>query len=150
VLQCSGVLNDLLTYCNSHKEILTGLGVFSVVSFVATLILIPILCVRMGEDYFMPHRDMHDTLQGRHPVIRWAWVIFKQCLGIIVIVAGILMLVLPGQGVLTVIIGIMLLHFPGKRALELRLIRIPAILKAINALRQRSGHGPLQLPERTE
>ena len=54
-------------------------------SCVSGLVLIPYLCVRMREDYFMPHRDLHDTLAGRHPVIRWAWLIFKHLLGLILI-----------------------------------------------------------------
>lgn len=138
----------MLDYFREHKEILAGLGLFSVVSFVGSLVLIPYLCVRMREDYFMPHRDLHDTLAGRHPVIRWAWLIFKHLLGLILIAAGILMLVLPGQGLLTIVIGIMLLHFPGKRALERRLVQIPAVLKTVNHLRTRAGHPPLQMPDR--
>jgi len=140
----------VLDYLHDHKEILAWLGVFSVVSFIGSLVLIPILCVRMGEDYFMPHRDSEKTLAGRHPLIRWMWLIVKHLLGLLLIVVGVLMLVLPGQGVLTILIGVMLLNFPGKRALELRLIRIPAILRAINALRARAQHPPLQLPPEGE
>lgn len=119
---------------------------FSAATFVGSLILIPILCVRMGEDYFMPHRDRDETLAGRHPIIRWAGLILKNVLGGLVLLAGIAMLVLPGQGLLTIIIGVMMLNFPGKRALELRLIRLPGVLRAINALRARGHRPPLELP----
>jgi hypothetical protein len=133
---------------SEHKEFLVWLSVLSAVTFVGSLILIPILCVRMGEDYFMPHRDKDETLAGRHPMLRWTGLIVKNILGVLVFAAGVAMLFLPGQGLLTMIIGIMMLNFPGKRALELRLIRLPGILRAINHLRARSGHGPLQLPEK--
>lgn len=130
-----------------HKEILVWLGIISAVTFVGSLLLIPVLCVRMGEDYFMPQRDKEDTLAGRHPLIRWTGLILKNIIGVLLILAGIAMLVLPGQGILTIIIGIMMLNFPGKRKLELRLIRLPGILRAINYLRVRAKHSPLQLPE---
>lgn len=133
---------------SEHKELLVALSVLSVVTFVGSLILIPILCVRMGDDYFMPHRDKDETMAGRHPVLRWTGLIVKNVVGLMVLLAGIAMLALPGQGLLTMIIGIMMLNFPGKRALELRLIRLPGVLKTVNHLRARSGHGPLQLPER--
>lgn len=138
----------MLDALSNNKEILVWLGIFSVVTFAGSLLLIPFLCVRMGRDYFMPHRDHEATLAGRHPVIRWSGLVLKNLIGLLLIAAGIAMLVLPGQGVLTILIGIVFLNFPGKRALELRLIRLPGVLRAINAIRARANHVPLELPPR--
>ena len=138
----------MLSSLLQNKELLVWLGIFSAVTFVGSLLLIPVLCVRMGEDYFMPHRDKEETLAGRHPFIRWAGLILKNIIGVLLIAAGIAMLFLPGQGLLTIIMGIMMLNFPGKRSFELRLIRLPGVLRAINALRARAKHPPLQLPPR--
>lgn len=131
---------------SQHKEILVWLGIFSAITFVGSLLFIPVLCVRMGEDYFMPHRDHEETLAGRHPVIRWAGMILKNLIGVLLLLAGIAMLVLPGQGVLTIVIGIMMLNFPGKRKLEIKLVRLPGVLRAINYLRAKAKHPPLQVP----
>ncbi|MBX7207908.1 MAG: hypothetical protein K1X78_06345 [Verrucomicrobiaceae bacterium] len=133
---------------SSHPDLVVFLGLFSVVTFVGSLLLIPFLCVRMGEDYFMPHRDKDRTLEGRHPVIRWTGLVLKNLIGLLLFAAGLAMLFLPGQGVLTMIIGIMMLNFPGKRAFELWLIRRPGVLRGINALRARAKHPPLELPDR--
>ncbi len=133
-------------YLHHHKDFIVWLGVFSALTFVGSLILIPILCVRMGEDYFMPHRDQDQTLAGRHPIIRWTGLILKNVVGVLLAAAGIAMIFLPGQGLLTIVIGIMMLNFPGKRRLELWMIRLPGVLRVINALRARAKHGPLQLP----
>ena len=143
-----GASYSVFDWLSQHKEILVWLGVFSAVTFVGSLLLIPVLCVRMGEDYFMPHRDHDRTFEGRHPVIRWTGLILKNLIGLLLILAGIAMLVLPGQGLLTILIGIMLLNFPGKRRLELWMIRLPGVLRAINYLRARAKHPPLQLPPR--
>ena len=136
------MLNSLL----HNQEFLVWLGVFSVITFVGSLLLIPVLCVKMGEDYFMPQRDKDETLAGRHPLLRWAGLILKNVVGVLLIAAGIAMLFLPGQGLLTILIGIMMLNFPGKRSFELWMIRLPGVLKAINAMRARAKHAPLQLP----
>jgi hypothetical protein len=130
-----------------NKELLVWLSLFSVVTFLGSLLLIPVLCVRMGEDYFLPQRDHQRTLAGRHPVLRWVGLVLKNGLGLLLVLAGIAMIVLPGQGLLTILIGIMMLDFPGKRALELKLIRFPGLLRAINHLRARAGHVPLRLPD---
>jgi hypothetical protein len=64
--------------------------------------------------------------------------------GVIFILGGLAMLVLPGQGLLTIVIGVSLLDFPGKRVLERRLLSRPMVLQAINRLRQRFGRPPLR------
>jgi Putative transmembrane protein (PGPGW) len=130
-----------------HREVLTWLGIVSAVTFVGSLLMIPFLVVRMGEDYFMPHRDHEETLAGHHPAIRWTGLVVKNVVGVLLVLVGIAMLVLPGQGLLTIVLGIMMLNFPGKRALELRLIRFPGVLRAINHLRARNQRPPLRLPQ---
>ena len=62
------------------------------------------------------------------------------------IAIAVTMLLLPGQGLLTIVVGILLLEFPGKRVLETKLIRRPRIHHAIDALRRRFGHPPLEVP----
>lgn len=138
----------MLTSLITHKELLVWLSIVSGITFFGSLLLIPFLVVRMGADYFMPHRDEERTFAGRHPVIRWTGLILKNVIGALLILAGIAMLVLPGQGLLTIVMGIMMLNFPGKRAFERRLVRLPGVLRAINHLRARAHREPLQLPEK--
>jgi hypothetical protein len=67
----------------------------------------------------------------------------KNTLGGCLLVAGIFMLVLPGQGILTILAALALLDFPGKRKLEMSILHRPAVLKSINWLRRRAGREPL-------
>jgi hypothetical protein len=83
----------------------------------------------------------------RHPVIRFLILIIKNIFGMVLLLAGISMLVLPGQGILTIMMGLVLLNFPGKRRFERWLIRKQSILRALNWLRRRAGHAPLLEPE---
>ena len=72
-------------------------------------------------------------------------VIGKNVLGAIFVVAGLIMLVLPGQGIFTILIGIMLLDFPGKYRLERWIVARRPVLQSINWLRQRAGRAALVL-----
>ena len=72
-------------------------------------------------------------------------VVFKNIIGYSLILGGIMMLVLPGQGVFTIIIGLMLSNYPGKYVIEKKFIAIPAILKSINWLRAKSNASPLKI-----
>ncbi|MGB5278362.1 MAG: PGPGW domain-containing protein [Gammaproteobacteria bacterium] len=121
------------------------LAVFSTVSFFGTLMAIPVLVIRIPEDYFSGNRRHRwEPWAHEHPVIRWTLLITKNLLGYIFIMLGIAMLVLPGQGILTILIGVMFINFPGKYRLERWVVMRPPVLKTINKLRQRAGHVPLK------
>lgn len=124
------------------RTVLAWMGVASVVMFVGSLLAVPWLLARMPADYFVRDRPRRDGGNRRW----WWWLIghlAKNLVGVILVLAGVAMLVLPGQGVLTMLIGLSLLDFPGKRACELNLIRRPHVLKAVNWLRQKAGQPPL-------
>ncbi|MHC4161679.1 MAG: PGPGW domain-containing protein [Planctomycetota bacterium] len=83
----------------------------------------------------------------RHPLLRGALWAGRNLLGAVLVVAGIAMLILPGQGILTILIGLIVLEFPGKRDLELRLVRRPRVRRAIDWLRAKGKRPPLVLPD---
>jgi hypothetical protein len=129
----------------TSESTLWYLAAFSTISFFGTLMAVPVLVIRIPEDYFSENkRHRWEPWAHEHPVIRWALLITKNLLGYIFIVLGIAMLVLPGQGILTILIGVMFINFPGKYRLERWVVVRPPVLKTINKLRQRAGHAPLQ------
>lgn len=120
----------------------------SALTFVGSLVVIPILVSRMRSDYFLSRTPPAESWLGQHTGVWIGVYVLKNLFGIILLLAGIAMLVLPGQGVLTILLGITLLNFPGKRRLELRIVRLPRVLKAINWMRARANRPPLILPEK--
>jgi hypothetical protein len=127
-----------------NQTTLWWLAAASIVSFVGTLLLIPVLVIRIPEDYFAAtRRHRWEPWAHQHPVIRWTLLISKNLVGYIFIVLGIAMLVLPGQGTLTIIIGMMFINFPGKYRLERWVVTRGPVLSTINRLRDRAGHAPL-------
>ena len=123
---------------------LAWLAAASVVGFVASLIAIPWILVRLPADYFDTRVPRHWMID-RHPVLRMIGHIVKNLAGYVFLLAGIAMLVLPGQGILTILIGVSLIDFPGKHRLEARLVAQRMVLQAINAVRHRFGRPPLVL-----
>ncbi len=132
-------------WLQTHTTVLWGLGALSGITFFGTLIVIPILVVRIPADYFTcAYQHAH-----AHP---GAWyycgLLVKNTLGLLFILTGIAMLVLPGQGILTILIGIMLMNFPRKRALELRIVQQPTVLRALNWMRANAKKPALVVPDR--
>ncbi len=134
-------------WAGEHPNALAWAFGVSLVLFVGSFVLIPVLIARMRRDYFVaPDPDEHTWL-GRHRVARATARVVKNVLGAALLLAGIAMMVLPGQGIITVLVALSLLEFPGKRALELRLIRQRHISSAINWIRARAGRKPLIVPD---
>ena len=98
----------------------------------------------MRADYFVGSGAPDETWIGRHPLARVSMRVVKNLLGMVLLFAGIAMMVLPGQGIITVLVALTLLDFPGKRRLELRIIRQPQVLRAVNWVRTRARrhHSP--------
>ncbi|QOJ23350.1 MAG: hypothetical protein HRU78_06520 [Gammaproteobacteria bacterium] len=125
-------------------DVLVGLTVVSIISFIGSLIAIPWILIRLPDDYFDVRVPRH-WMKDHHPVLRIVGHIIKNVIGVVFLVVGFLMLFLPGQGLLTMLIGVSFLDFPHKRKLEARIVGQPAVLNAINAMRRKFNRLPLIL-----
>ena len=123
----------------SQTTLLEMLGLFSLVTFAGSLIAVPWLIGRMPPDYFLTHWYQVDARHRRHPALALAIWLGRNGFGFCLLLAGITMLFLPGQGLLTILIGICLMDFPGKRRLLDRLAGIPQVQHALNWVRRKQG-----------
>src|SRR5690349_15999782 len=123
----------MLHWLELHAGLIFAL---SVASFFATLIVMVVVIVRMPEDYFV--RTRARPWQQSDPVVRVAWVIVRNVLGLALLILGVIMLLTPGQGVLSILVGISLLDVPGKRKLQLAILRREPVQKSLNWIRQRA------------
>jgi hypothetical protein len=125
-------------------DILISLTAVSIIGFMGSLIAIPWILIRLPSDYFDMRVPRH-WMKDHHPVLRMIGLIVKNIIGVIFLIAGFLMLFLPGQGVLTMLIGISFMDFPRKRILEARIVGQSTLLNAINAMRHKFNKLPLTL-----
>lgn len=108
----------------------------SVLMFVGSVIAVPWLIVRVPADYFTrAHDDDESPLASK---------LLRNAAGSILLLLGVAMLVLPGQGILAIVAALLIMDFPGKRRLERRIIAVPRVFRAVNALRRRAGRAPFE------
>ncbi len=139
-------MTELWQWITENGVVLGWLGVMSIVMFIGSLIIIPVLIARIPADYFVD-RERHLSRSRRlHPIAYLIFMIVKNALGVLLIIAGIVMLVFPGQGILTILIGLSLTYFPGKYTLERKLVAQPNVFNAINWIRERANKKPLSKP----
>ena len=138
----TGWWDELWRWVEGHAGLLTWLFFLSIASLVLCAILLPVVVVRLPDDYFATHRPA--AVRPR-TAWNWAWHVVKNVFGAVFVLSGVAKLFLPGQGLLTILIGLMLRDFPGKRARERRLVARPKVLAVLNRMRVRRGHAPLRI-----
>src|SRR5687768_16456248 len=124
-------MTSIVDWFLAHETLTWWLVGLSVLTFVGSLIAIPLVVLRLPADYFSPQRSEADRWRRRHPAARVFLKVLKNLCGFILVLAGLIMSIppMPGQGLLTILIGISLLDFPGRRALELRIVRLKPVHK---------------------
>ncbi len=144
--EMAGVTGQVFEWIRQNEVLLQYLGALSLATFILTPLVVWALIVRIPQDYFFCDRDHYrEMARGFHPVPRFLFHAAKNAAGGVFLVAGLAMLVLPGQGVIMILAGLTLLDFPGKRALELRIVRRKKVLSSLNWVRTRAGKPPLKV-----
>lgn len=137
---------EIFGWARNNGTVLWTVSIVSLVTFVGTLAAIPFFVARIPEDYLIRKEGTSRYYYVSHPALHHIFLIVKNLLGIIFILAGAVMVFIPGQGIITMLIGVMLMDFPGKRRLALGIVKQQKVLKTLNWIRARSQKQPLQLP----
>ncbi|PIE56735.1 MAG: hypothetical protein CSA34_01845 [Desulfobulbus propionicus] len=118
------------------------LGMVSVVMFIGSLLLIPILVARLPREFFLRQGRGQSTPERPRFAGAVLLTVVKNAAGLLFLGAGIVMLVLPGQGLLTILVGLSLMTFPGKNRLTARLLAMTSVRTSLNWLRKRARQAP--------
>ena len=137
-------IDSFIQWFADNPEVLIGMGVSSIFIFLISILGISWFVAQMPEDYFLLPKRQTSKWQQQKPILRFIVVVAKNILGLSLIIGGLLMLVLPGQGLLTIITGLLLVNYPGKYKLEQKLVLMPSIYKALNWIRFKAKKPPLQ------
>ena len=124
-------------------DIFFVLGASSIAILIISALSIGYFIKKIPYDYFLNDKRGIPDYKNKNPVFWIITLALKNIIGYCLIMGGILMLVLPGQGLLTILVGLMLSDYPGKFKLEKRIIKTNLILKTINWYRIKSNIQPI-------
>lgn len=130
---------------HQYSTILTWLGLVSTATFFLSLLVIPLILCKLESTFFI-HLHQQNTSGERHPLLSITLRGLRYFFGTFLVIAGFLMIFLPGQGLLTMVLGISLLDFPGKRAVIDGILTFPSIQKALNWIREKANKEPFLFP----
>lgn len=139
------ILNLALHWLAENAGLTGALLAVSVLLLAGSLWLGHYYLTTVPHDYFVRAHLPFERLRGRSPALWWALMIAKNVAGVLLVLAGLIMFVTPGQGVLTLIMGLALTNFPGKQRLERAILNQPVVSRSVNRMRARAHRPPLVL-----
>ena len=139
------LLGAVWAWSEGHRWVVWAVAAGSLGSLVLSGVLVTVILVQLPPDHYSRTRLAPAVIPNAGVVsLLTSGVVFvvRNVLGWIFVLAGIAMLVLPGQGLLSIIAGLVLIDFPGKRRFERRLLASHVVRDAMNWLRRRAGKPP--------
>ena len=127
------------------KETLTWISIASGFCLLLGAIAVPWIVARLPKDAFSK-LERPGWLDRQPAAVRLPLRVLKNVFALALIVLGIAMLVLPGQGILAILLGVMLGDFPGKLRLQKWILARPNVMKSLNWLRRKFKKPPLEKP----
>ena len=139
-------LNFITEWLASYSSILIGIGGLSILILIFSIMGLGWFISQIPADYFIHEKRQADNWNKYSSETRVVIIIVKNVVGIAMLISGLLLLILPGQGILTMIIGILLIDYPGKFKLEQKIISIPSVFRGLNWFRAKSKKSYLRHP----
>lgn len=137
-------MDTILEWIKEHQTALIVGGATSVAAILLSMIAIPIVAIKLPKDYFAHEKRPSSKGRGAGGM---ALRIGKNILGWVLVVAGVAMLVLPGQGIIAVLIGLMLVDFPGKFRVLKWIVKKDKVRNTLNWIRRKAGKPELEFEE---
>lgn len=131
----------------AYEDILWPLGLFSLVFLFVGAVLLPVVVIRLPSDYLLRGKRSFRRRFARMTIGGRVYLLLKNVFGGLLVLAGVVMLVTPGQGLISIAVGIGLLDIPRKHRLLKLLVGRPGVLRTINRFRARFDRPPLQPPD---
>ena len=141
------ISEKIISWSSMNSDLLFLLGSLSIFILIISVFMMVLIISFLPEDYFRSeNRNLISSVQNsRYPLLKLLVLITKNFFGVLLLLSGILMLVLPGQGILTIITGLVFMDYPGKYKFERKLLRQKGVINSINWIRSRLSKPPLEV-----
>ena len=134
-----------MDWLRNQQKTLQQLGTLSLILLLVTVVMLPIVLAKLPEDY-CAREQQEPAINKRKYSFLWGIIsLLKNVLGLFMILAGLVMLVLPGHGTVAILVGVALTNFTGKYKLQRRIASQSAVLETLNKIREVAGKPPFQM-----
>ena len=134
-------ITQIISLCTDDcQQILTYLSASSLLMLILSALGLPWLIGRLPSDFFLqkantPRRSFFCTLKF----------VIRNLMALLLLIAGVAMLLLPGQGLLCIVMALALSDLPCKWRVMQHLVSTPSLSAVLNWIRQSRGKPPFEL-----
>lgn len=113
------------------------LACFSLLTFGISIVCIPLLVARLPRNFFQLTAKSNRSNVRKFTLRNAILSLLRNITGFALLLAGIAMLFLPGQGIITIIIALATMSFPLKNELIYKLTRKHSVQQALDWMRKK-------------
>jgi len=135
-------------WLSDNYHIIQRLGVASVLLFFLSLFILKYIIIKLPHDYFLNNlTNLQNSTKARKNLFLR---MFKNFSGLLLIISGIILLFMPGQGLLTIALGVCMIDFPWVQGVKRRFICSIPVRKTLNWVRFKKGLSEFKFPSKTD
>jgi hypothetical protein len=133
------IASDLFTPQSAWIMLVVSIGTMALY-----MLLLPPLIIRLPATYFLLTKQKTTVVKNNNSYSLWRLLakVLKNLAGATLVMLGILMIFLPGQGFLTILVGLLLCNFPGKRKFLRWFVLKSKLAHLLNSYRRKHGRPP--------
>lgn len=139
------IVGNVWAWSEAHRWVVWAVAAGSLGSLALSGVLVSLVLLALPADHYSKGRIAPVPSANGGVLALFAsgmLLVVRNVAGWVFVLAGVAMLVLPGQGLLSILAGLVLIDFPGKRRFERRLLASHVVRDAMNWLRRRAGKPP--------
>ena len=139
------LVGSVWAWSEAHRWVVWAVAAGSLGSLALSGVLVSLVLLALPADHYSKGRIAPVPSANGGVLALFAsgmLLVVRNVAGWVFVLAGVAMLVLPGQGLLSILAGLVLIDFPGKRRFERRLLANHVVRDAMNWLRRRAGKPP--------
>ena len=132
----------ILNWIEDNQLLLGTIAGLSTLLLLLTILAMPWLVAMLPSGYFLAREN---SPRNRN-ITQILLTCVRNLIGLVLVLIGIVMLIIPGPGVITLLLGLSLAEFPGKQQLLKNIATRPSVFKSLNWMRKRHDREPFELP----
>ena len=136
-------MDILLSLLTQNTLLVTSIAGVSFVLLFLTVVATPRLVAKLPKEYFLYRREHRDAKQTGLSVV----MIIRTAVGVVLILAGFLLMLTPGPGLVVLLAGLSITEFPGKHKLLVTIATHPSVFRSLNWMREKQEVLPFEHPD---
>jgi uncharacterized membrane protein len=131
-------------WISDNYRLIQWVGIAFVLLFFLSLFILRCVIVRLPDDYFL--NDSSALNKRSENLISLALRVAKNLFGFLLIICGIILLFIPGQGLATIVLGAWIMDLPWIIKIKRKFVYSRLVKRTLNWVRSKNGISLFKFP----